>query len=215
MTAPVRQPWLRRRRGPTSRPSVIRPARCQPLPPGAPRRRGIRGARAVPLRQCPPAARGTAIRDAPTAASPRRSRGGEVTARHRPPQTSLACRPRGREEAADQSRRRARGGPAREPRGRRVGHQVPRRLQLPGQPGDPRGQSPGHRARPCARSPARTCGSPPSWPPSPRSGSRSRDEDARILSKDELIRVLKQEFDARVIDDGPAHEALDKPRRRR
>ena len=29
------------------------------------------------------------------------------------------------------------------------------------------------------------------------------DEDARILSKDELIRVLKQEFDARVIDDGP------------
>ncbi len=29
------------------------------------------------------------------------------------------------------------------------------------------------------------------------------DEDARILSKDELIRVLKQEFDAEVIDDGP------------
>ena len=30
------------------------------------------------------------------------------------------------------------------------------------------------------------------------------DEDARILSKDELIRVLKQEFDAQIIDDGPA-----------
>ena len=29
------------------------------------------------------------------------------------------------------------------------------------------------------------------------------DADARILSKDDLIRVLKQEFDARVIDDGP------------
>ncbi len=29
------------------------------------------------------------------------------------------------------------------------------------------------------------------------------DEDARILNKDELIRVLKQEFDARLIDDGP------------
>jgi DNA polymerase-3 subunit gamma/tau len=29
------------------------------------------------------------------------------------------------------------------------------------------------------------------------------DEDARILSKDELIRVLKKEFDARFIDDGP------------
>jgi hypothetical protein len=29
------------------------------------------------------------------------------------------------------------------------------------------------------------------------------DEDARILSKDELIRVLKREFDARDIDDGP------------
>lgn len=28
--------------------------------------------------------------------------------------------------------------------------------------------------------------------------------DARILSKDELIRVLKQEFDAQIIDDGPA-----------
>jgi DNA polymerase III subunit gamma/tau len=30
------------------------------------------------------------------------------------------------------------------------------------------------------------------------------DEDARILSKDELIRVLKHEFDAQLIDDGPA-----------
>jgi DNA polymerase-3 subunit gamma/tau len=30
------------------------------------------------------------------------------------------------------------------------------------------------------------------------------DEDARILSKDELIRVLKQEFDAQIIDDGLA-----------
>ena len=29
------------------------------------------------------------------------------------------------------------------------------------------------------------------------------EEDARILSKDELIRVLKHEFDAQVIDDGP------------
>jgi hypothetical protein len=29
------------------------------------------------------------------------------------------------------------------------------------------------------------------------------EEDARILSKDELLRVLKQEFDARLIDDGP------------
>jgi hypothetical protein len=32
----------------------------------------------------------------------------------------------------------------------------------------------------------------------------AEDEDARILSKDELIRVLKQEFDAQIIDDGPA-----------
>jgi hypothetical protein len=30
-----------------------------------------------------------------------------------------------------------------------------------------------------------------------------RDEDARILSKDELLRVLKQEFDAHDLDDGP------------
>ena len=29
------------------------------------------------------------------------------------------------------------------------------------------------------------------------------DEDARILTRDELIRALKQEFDARLIDDGP------------
>lgn len=29
------------------------------------------------------------------------------------------------------------------------------------------------------------------------------EEDARILSTDELIKVLKQEFDARFIDDGP------------
>ncbi len=32
----------------------------------------------------------------------------------------------------------------------------------------------------------------------------SPEEDARILSKDELLQVLKQEFDASVIDDGPA-----------
>jgi DNA polymerase-3 subunit gamma/tau len=32
----------------------------------------------------------------------------------------------------------------------------------------------------------------------------SREEDARILSRDELLQVLKQEFDASVIDDGPA-----------
>jgi DNA polymerase III subunit gamma/tau len=31
----------------------------------------------------------------------------------------------------------------------------------------------------------------------------SSEEDARILSKDELIRVLKKEFDAQVLDDGP------------
>jgi DNA polymerase-3 subunit gamma/tau len=31
----------------------------------------------------------------------------------------------------------------------------------------------------------------------------ARNEDARILSKDELLRVLKQEFDARDMDDGP------------
>ncbi len=31
-----------------------------------------------------------------------------------------------------------------------------------------------------------------------------QDGDARILSKDDLIRVLKQEFDAQIIDDGPA-----------
>ena len=36
-------------------------------------------------------------------------------------------------------------------------------------------------------------------PPEPA----GQDEDARILSKDELIRVLKQEFDAQIIDDGP------------
>ena len=29
------------------------------------------------------------------------------------------------------------------------------------------------------------------------------EEDARILSNDELIRVLKQEFDAQVLDDEP------------
>ena len=37
--------------------------------------------------------------------------------------------------------------------------------------------------------------------PAPEAAGRS--EDARILSKDELLRVLKQEFDARDIDDGP------------
>lgn len=35
-------------------------------------------------------------------------------------------------------------------------------------------------------------------------GAVAEEEDARILSRDELIRVLKQEFDAQVIDDGPA-----------
>ena len=38
----------------------------------------------------------------------------------------------------------------------------------------------------------------------PASQPADQEEDARILSKDELIRVLKQEFDAQVIDDGPA-----------
>ncbi len=38
----------------------------------------------------------------------------------------------------------------------------------------------------------------------PTAQPAGEEEDARILSKDELIRVLKQEFDARVIDDGPA-----------
>jgi hypothetical protein len=36
--------------------------------------------------------------------------------------------------------------------------------------------------------------------PEPEAG----EEDARILSKDELLLRLKQEFDASVIDDGPA-----------
>ncbi len=31
----------------------------------------------------------------------------------------------------------------------------------------------------------------------------TKDEDARILSRDELIRVLKEEFDAQIMDDGP------------
>jgi DNA polymerase-3 subunit gamma/tau len=39
--------------------------------------------------------------------------------------------------------------------------------------------------------------------PGPLPEPAAPDEDARILSKDELIRVLKQEFDARFIDDGP------------
>ena len=34
----------------------------------------------------------------------------------------------------------------------------------------------------------------------PVAATAARDEDARILSKDELIRVLQQEFDAREID---------------
>ena len=33
--------------------------------------------------------------------------------------------------------------------------------------------------------------------------AEAAEEDARILSKDELLRRLTQEFDARVIDDGP------------
>ena len=37
-----------------------------------------------------------------------------------------------------------------------------------------------------------------------RSEPEQREEDARILSKDELLLRLKQEFDASVIDDGPA-----------
>jgi DNA polymerase-3 subunit gamma/tau len=37
----------------------------------------------------------------------------------------------------------------------------------------------------------------------PAPESAGPEEDARILSKDELIRVLKQEFDAQVMDDGP------------
>ncbi|MBN1319198.1 MAG: DNA polymerase III subunit gamma/tau [Thermoleophilia bacterium] len=39
--------------------------------------------------------------------------------------------------------------------------------------------------------------------PEPTGEPAAPDEGARILNKDELIRVLKQEFDARVIDDGP------------
>ncbi len=39
----------------------------------------------------------------------------------------------------------------------------------------------------------------------PSSQPEQEEEGARILGKDELIQVLKQEFDARVIDDGPAH----------
>jgi DNA polymerase-3 subunit gamma/tau len=38
--------------------------------------------------------------------------------------------------------------------------------------------------------------------PAPEVAAKS--EDARILSRDELLRVLRQEFDARVVDDGPA-----------
>ena len=38
----------------------------------------------------------------------------------------------------------------------------------------------------------------------PAAQAADAEEDARILSKDELIRVLQQEFDAREIDDGPA-----------
>jgi DNA polymerase-3 subunit gamma/tau len=38
--------------------------------------------------------------------------------------------------------------------------------------------------------------------PAPEAAAKS--EDARILSRDELLRVLRQEFDARVVDDGPA-----------
>ena len=40
----------------------------------------------------------------------------------------------------------------------------------------------------------------------PSSEPEQKEEGARILGKDELIQVLKQEFDARVIDDGPAHK---------
>jgi DNA polymerase-3 subunit gamma/tau len=38
----------------------------------------------------------------------------------------------------------------------------------------------------------------------PAAEPAAAEEDVRILSKDELIRVLKQEFDAQIIDDGPA-----------
>lgn len=40
--------------------------------------------------------------------------------------------------------------------------------------------------------------------PEPAVREAEKEEDARILSKDELIRVLRQEFDAQFIDDGPA-----------
>ncbi len=40
----------------------------------------------------------------------------------------------------------------------------------------------------------------------PAAHPETSDEDARILSKDELIRVLKQEFDARLIDDEPTRQ---------
>ncbi len=41
----------------------------------------------------------------------------------------------------------------------------------------------------------------------PSLGPEPQEEGARILGKDELIQVLKQEFDARVIDDGPAQKS--------
>jgi hypothetical protein len=37
----------------------------------------------------------------------------------------------------------------------------------------------------------------------PTAEPEAKEEDARILRKDELLRVLKEEFDARIIDDGP------------
>ncbi|MBC7294481.1 MAG: hypothetical protein H5T84_10365 [Thermoleophilia bacterium] len=39
----------------------------------------------------------------------------------------------------------------------------------------------------------------------PAAGQEQRGEDARILTSDELIEILKEEFDARLIDDGLAH----------
>ncbi len=41
----------------------------------------------------------------------------------------------------------------------------------------------------------------------PAPPAAEREEDARILSKDELIRVLQQEFDAHEVDNGPARQS--------
>ena len=91
-----------------------------------------------------------------------------------------------------------------EPGGRRTGDQVPRRLQASRPTRWRAARTPRSSPTRCGRSPASDL------QVVTRAGGRSRpragaqEEDARILSKDELIWVLKQEFDARVIDDGPA-----------